>query len=112
MKFSRMKALLSTRQMAMPARNIEKHALRLQQLTSRLSTAVSTVSMEKSHQAQVLTERLSSLDPKAVMARGFAMVTDEEGKLISTSTQKKDGIVTITWRDGCRQAEFVSNMEE
>ena len=69
--------------------------------------------MEKSHQAQMLQERLASLDPRAVMARGFAMVTDAEGKLISDSTQKDSGTVTITWRDGSRQAELlVSNQEE
>lgn len=112
MKQSRMQALLATRQMAMPARNIEKHAMRLSQLTDRLSNAVSSISMEKSHQAQVLQERLVALDPKAVMARGFAMVTDGDGKLLASSKDKKSGRVTITWRDGSRNAELVSNMEE
>lgn len=46
-------------------------------------------------------ESLRSLDPKAIMARGYSAVMDQEGKLVSSIGQlHKDQELTVVFKDG------------
>ena len=112
-KAQKLRALLSTRQMASPAQQMEKSAMRIEQLLMRMNAAVNTISAEKSHEAELLRERLSALDPRAILKRGYAMVADEQGRPIASAKKsRKYETVSIVWHDGARDAQFVPKNEE
>lgn len=112
-KAQQLRALISTRQMAIPARMMERRALELEKLLTRMNAAANTVSAEKSHETALLQERLSALDPRAVLKRGFAMITDEKGRLLASKQDAENAVdVTITWRDGARDAHLAPYQKE
>lgn len=109
----RVRALLSTRQMAAPSQMIDRYAMRVAQLFARMDTSVNSICAENAHQVELLHQHLKSLDPRAVLARGFALVTDETGHTVCTGAQAdKVRNVTITWRDGARRARLLAEEQE
>ncbi len=53
-----------------------------------------------------LSGRLSSLDPRNVLSRGYSMVTSEEGEIITSVARLTEGCsITIDFRDGKAEAE-------
>ena len=109
----RVRALLSTRQMATPSQMIDRYGMRVAQLFARIDTAVNGICAEKSHQVELLLQQLTALDPRAVLARGFALVSDEAGHPVCTAAQADASQnVTITWRDDARKAKLVSKGQE
>ncbi len=50
------------------------------------------------------------LDPARVLERGFAMVRDQEGRLMRHSGEVKTGeVVTVAWSDGTKKAKIMAN---
>ncbi len=50
------------------------------------------------HHLQMLTARVNALDPTAILGRGYAYVTDNDGQVVTAATAPQD--VAIHWSDG------------
>ncbi len=77
------------RRLVSPKQQIENKATQIKQLQHRMDIAIQ--SLLKSHQQHVLRLKnsLDQLNPHNVLARGYAMVTDEAGNIISDAQQLK-----------------------
>jgi exodeoxyribonuclease VII large subunit len=77
------------RRLVSPRQQIENKATQIKQLQHRIDIALQ--SLLKSHQQHVLRLKnsLDQLNPHHVLARGYAMVTDETGNIISNAQQLK-----------------------
>jgi exodeoxyribonuclease VII large subunit len=79
---------------------------RLQNQTHRLQT----VGRERVHQTEKRLERLATmldaLSPRGVLGRGYALVYDASGHLVTRAAPLKGGDrVTVEWQDGKRNAK-------
>ena len=77
------------RRLVSPKQQTESKANQIKQLQHRMDIALQ--SLLKSHQQHVLRLKnsLDQLNPHNVLARGYAMVTDETGNIISNAQQLK-----------------------
>lgn len=74
----------------------EQHAA-----ADRLRRALATRLQREEHRLSLLQSRLRSLDPRQVLARGFAWVTDESGTpLVSARSLAVGQPVQAVWADG------------
>ncbi|WP_157266726.1 exodeoxyribonuclease VII large subunit [Azohydromonas aeria] len=86
----------------------ERAALRLQGLAQRLERAQGVERERAAHRLQALALRLQSLDPKRVLSRGYAWVTDEAGQPIVSARALQPGQrVQAVWSDGRAQAQVL-----
>lgn len=77
-----------------------------QSAADRLRRAAEMRVQRSLHQLQMLESRLHSVDPRRVLARGYAWVTDAEGKPIVSARAIREGQpVQAVWRDGRALAE-------
>lgn len=74
---------------------IEKYETEHSQLDKRLSTAVNLAVALRLHALEREYSRLCALDPLAVLKRGYAHVTDENGKTITADTANVGSTVNI-----------------
>jgi len=84
-----------------PLYRIDQQRLWIDELSRRLSTAITH--RLNSHRMEVasLDQRLSALNPRAVLARGYALVQDEHGRIIDSVTKTHPGqLLRITVADG------------
>jgi len=57
---------------------------------------------------QALTDRLAALDPRQVLARGYAWVTDEQGRPVCSVRAVSPGAqLGVVWADGSAQVEVL-----
>lgn len=74
-----------------PASNYEKAIETVDQLSSRLEFAFAHQIERKSIVLEKLDEKLKTLNPKNVISRGYSMTTNEEGNVITSSSEIKVG---------------------
>ena len=76
-------------------------AARLDSLNQRFRRAIRTLLERRQHQLTVRMSKLDMLSPLAVLGRGYALVKDEEGHLISRAASVKKGQdLTLQFEDG------------
>ena len=115
--------------LAKPTRGVARQQSRLDSLRQRLSHAVArdrlaartgtealalrwrqsarTDLAQREHRLQILAQRLQALDPRQVLARGYAWVSDAQGKAIVSVTALIPGqAVRATWADGRADAHI------
>jgi exodeoxyribonuclease VII large subunit len=80
-------------------------------LVTRASAAISLVVNKEEHRFTVLTEKLSALNPLSILNRGYSVVTESDGALMSARTVKVGDQVLVTVFDGKIKAE-VKEVEE
>ena len=86
---------------ASPMRIVRNNQQRLDELIHRSQRSLVHAFQIKKTQIQGTINRLASLSPKAVMARGYALVEDPDGSLIKTINAVKNGQqVNIQLHDG------------
>lgn len=68
-----------------PAHRLQNKMLDLDRLSEALATAQNRILLEKNHHLELLAQSLGSVSPLATLQRGYAIVTNDQGKTISTS---------------------------
>ncbi len=84
-------ALLEQRLAAAGARLAERHVLRLEQLARRMGRAMSVERAARVQRLEAYGQRLEALDPQHVLARGYAWLTDQRGRVVQSVQQLSPG---------------------
>ena len=72
----------------------------------RLAKTVSTLQMQRAVRVENAAHQLKLLDPRQVLSRGYSLVQDEKGHLVSDATQLASGQeLRITFAKGWAQTE-------
>jgi exodeoxyribonuclease VII large subunit len=102
-------ALLTQRRQGAMVRLLERHHLRHSLLAPRLQQAVRQAQARERQRIDLLAARLRALDPRQVLGRGYAWLTDVAGQPLSSVTQLHAGqMFTATVADGQALAEVRS----
>ena len=73
-------ALLAQRHAGLPATRLMAERARLERLAQRLTDARRQRQIETARRLELLGARLAALDPQRVLARGYALLEDEQGR--------------------------------
>ena len=84
-------------------------AAALEALSVRLDAAKARALEKKRHELTVLERTLSTLDPAAVLSRGYAVV--EQGGKAQSDILPLHGAITVRMRDGSREALLTEKEE-
>lgn len=95
-----------------PLMLIRQKQMRFDSVTSRISnSALLTLAEEKTKFAKAASS-LDSLNPFKVLARGYSVITNTDGKIISSSANlKKDDIINIKFSKGNAECIVLSTGE-
>jgi exodeoxyribonuclease VII large subunit len=84
-----------------PSELLRQHQQRLALLAQRHSTALPRALQQHRQRLDLLAARLEALDPARVLQRGYAWVTDAEGRPLASVAQVQPGAaLTAVLRDG------------
>jgi exodeoxyribonuclease VII large subunit len=86
-------ALLEARLTGVPARQLERQRGRGEGLGARLRQALLRGQERDRRRTEVLAARLQALDPRRVLARGYAWLSDEGGHALGSVAQFRAGAV-------------------
>jgi exodeoxyribonuclease VII large subunit len=99
--------LLEQRQRASLGRALHVQEQALEHRAHRLASAMQRLHAREVERLQARTHRLSALDPRGVLARGYAWVESEGGEAIVSARALKTGqAVRAVWADGSAQARI------
>jgi exodeoxyribonuclease VII large subunit len=85
----------------------------LEHRAHRLASAMQRLHAREVERLQARTHRLSALDPRGVLARGYAWVESEGGEAIVSARALKTGqSVRAVWADGSAQARITKVQPE
>jgi exodeoxyribonuclease VII large subunit len=97
---------LAARGLVHPRDRMAQHRLRLGAAADRMRLALRHAMRLRQGQAQQASMRLAALNPEAVLARGYAMVLDNQGVPVTSAGQLQVGMsVALSLRDGTAQAD-------
>ncbi|BDU77791.1 exodeoxyribonuclease VII large subunit [Mesoterricola sediminis] len=83
-------------------------ASRIQAARTRLAPAAEAQVRRAAHRLDLLEARLRALDPRGPLDRGFTLVRDAEGRVLTRPGQAAKGSrVELVWKDGSRRADLV-----
>jgi exodeoxyribonuclease VII large subunit len=86
-----------------------QHRLRMVAAADRMRLALRHLMRLRQGQAQQASMRLAALNPEAVLARGYAMVLDNQGVPVTSAAQLQVGMsVALSLRDGAAQANVTA----
>lgn len=95
-----------------PLYRIDQQRLLVDDLTRRLSVTQAHALAQRRLQVEALQQRLAALNPHAVLRRGYALVQDEAGHVISVAGQTYPGQgLRITFVDGAVRARVQADNE-
>ena len=84
---------------------VHQRSQRIDELTHRLMQSLEHTATLRRHDAASLQKRLASLNPAAVLHRGYAIVRDEKGNLIaSVKKVSRDKNISVNFQDGSADA--------
>ncbi len=96
------------RRLISPLQQLESKSSQLKQLQNRLNLAMQQQLRMRQQTLQNLQNSITQLSPQAVLARGYAMVQDKSGKLITSAQQTKTGaVVHIQFATGGADATII-----
>jgi len=97
-----------------PSHQIDTYRQRLDEVSTRLSRATDTQMERKNLQLENLQQSLRSLSPKAVLQRGYAIVTRQsDGSIIKNSVEvSPQDIVDIQLSQGMLAAQILQSKQE
>ena len=109
----RLNSLAEKRVLQNPLNYVEDRRVLLDFLSTRLQAAGQKTLHEKKQRFVRLTAALDAMSPLKVLSRGYSMVTDESGKLVtSASTVRLGQRIHISLRSGCLAAGVQQIQEE
>lgn len=97
-----------------PSHQVDTYRQRLDEVSTRLSRAADTQMERKNLQLENLQQSLRSLNPKAVLQRGYAIVTRQsDGSIIKNAGQvSPQDIVDIQLSQGMLAAQILQSQQE
>ena len=99
--------LLEQRQRASLGRALHVQEQALEHRAHRLASAMQRLHAREVERLQARSHRLSALDPRGVLARGYAWVESEGGDaIVSVRALKTGQAVRAVWADGSAQARI------
>ena len=114
LNYSRQKldAVASARVLREPATLLTVHKTQLEVLVHRLQTAERSRTADAKEQLAELSGRLDAMSPLKVLSRGYAILSDEDGRVVtSTGAVRCGDILSAKLRDGSLQLT-VSDVEK
>jgi exodeoxyribonuclease VII large subunit len=85
----------------------DTQARRMQAGIQRLAPALDALLGQRAHRLEVLGARLAPMDPRGPLERGFVLVKDAQGRLVTRARGAEPGAaVELQWLDGSRSAEL------
>ena len=109
----RLNSLAEKRVLQNPLNYVEDRRVLLDFLSTRLQAAGQKTLHEKKQRFVRLTAALDAMSPLKVLSRGYSMVTNESGKLVtSASTVRLGQRIHISLRSGCLAADVQQIQEE
>lgn len=94
------------------SRDSENKRYQLNNLKDRLNMSINNKVTQYKHQLEVYKEKLSALSPLKVLDRGYSILTDSQGKVITSIHEvDEDALVKTTLKDG-KIISKVINKEE
>ena len=79
------------RRLVSPSQQIEQQKQQLVHVTHRLQSAMSQLLATKQQNLLRLSQNLLHLNPRAVLTRGYALIQDQNGAIVSSSEQLNKG---------------------
>ncbi|NOS98296.1 MAG: exodeoxyribonuclease VII large subunit [Methylotenera sp.] len=79
------------RRLVSPTQQIAQQKSQLAQITARLNASINQQLQTKQHNVLRLSQNLQHLNPQAVLKRGYAMVQNQLGNIVSSSEQLNIG---------------------
>lgn len=98
---------VTQRALHVPERLMRQHTQTLDATLRRVTTGLAHTAELRRHRLDNALGRLQALDPRAVLARGFAIVRTGSAVVGSASAAAPSTDVTIEWADGARDARIL-----
>ncbi len=87
--------------------------LRIDNMMDDMTERINKSLTDKRHRLMILKETLDGADPKAILKRGYSVVTDESGSIIKDASDlKKDSVINIEAAVGQAKARVISSGKE
>lgn len=84
--------------------------LRIDNMMDDMTERINKSLTDKRHRLMILKETLDGADPKAILKRGYSVVTDESGSIIKDASDlKKDSVINIEAAVGQAKARVISS---
>lgn len=92
---------------------IAMEQMRTESLMDGMTEQIRTMITDRKHRISLLRETIDGADPKAILKRGYSVVTDENGNIIrDTSQLKKDQLINIEAAYGHAEARITKSGKE
>lgn len=90
-----------------PIKSMADKQMRIMSLTDRIENGMDKKVRMSEYKLKVLAARMSAQDPLAVLSRGYALVSDDKGKIVSRADDLKVGDkIKLAFSDGYVNAEI------
>ena len=100
-------SMLAQRQRASLGRALHIQAQALDHRAQRLTSAMHRMQTREADRLETRTHRLAALDPRSVLARGYAWIESEQGEAIVSARSLQVGqAVRAVWADGNAEARI------
>ena len=97
--------LSSSRVLSSKESLLDEYKMKINLLSDKLDLNVSNIMKDKGYSFSVLCAKLQAISPLNTLARGYSMVQDSQGKVISSVDNiKKDDVINISLADGKAKA--------
>lgn len=82
--------------------------MRCDNIMDEMTERIKLILMGRKHKLSILKEKLDGANPKAILSRGYSVVTDENGRIIrDASSLKTDQIIDIEAAQGHAKAKVI-----
>ena len=97
--------LSSSRVLSSKEALLDEYKMKVNLLSDKLDSNIASIIKDKGYTFSVLCAKLQAISPLNTLARGYSMVQDSQGKVVSSVDNiKKDDIINISLADGNAKA--------
>ena len=105
--------IASAREFTRPSQRFDQHRQMLDNLASRLENRLSYLMQSYTAKLDFLAGKLGALNPEAVLARGFAICLDENGRVVRDARQlAADDLLRVRLQQGNADARVIQTYAE
>lgn len=106
-------SLLARCQQYRPDLTLQRKRMRCNELYQQLHNQITTVLRSQNQSLRLHTQQLQVLNPRQVLGRGYALVTDAQGSVLTGIKQIQEGQqLQLEMQDGCVQVEVTEKNKE
>lgn len=104
--------LFQSSSFAITENNLSFASVELAEIESKISASAERYFLEHKHTFNIINEALSSLSPKAVLKRGYAIVKNSKEKIVSSAKElnkalDKSNLATVEFHDDCIKVQRI-----